>query len=221
MTYAIGICSLWWNHQELLPEFVKMFRVGGWDRLILVDNASSPEAALTFRAAVKQLGKGASVLRMQKNSVLHGWNAGMAALGTDIVIQMANDLMMVDEHWLQWALEGIGPGILQGPQCWRRGIIYVDGSMCVAMREDWERLGGLDAERYAHPGYWSDTDLCLRAQRLGMTVRPTKNGLLHLVNYSGGGGPQYQGPNTENARKFVERYVEPVFKQEPVLPSEA
>ena len=213
---SIGICSLWWNHQELLPEFVRMMRVGGWDKLILVDNASTSDAAFAYRNAVAELGPKASCRRMDRNSVLHGWNAGMAALGTDIVIQMANDLVMTDEHWLEWAVEGMERGIMQGPQCWFRGALYVDGSMCVAMREDWELLGGLDAEHYAHPGYWSDTDLSFRAQWRGMTVRPTRSGIRHLVNYSGGNGPEYNTPNGENFQKFVARWRSSVLSQLPV-----
>lgn len=219
---TIGICSLWWNHQEMLPEFLRMMKVGGWDKLILANNASEPEATRAFEAAVTELGDNASMLLMKENSVLHAWNAGMAMLGTDIVIQMANDLVMTDEHWLEWAVAGMRPGIIQGPVCFYRGMIYVDGSMCVAMREDWEKLGGLDAEYYAHPGYWSDTDLCFRAQQLGMTVRPTRNGLLHLVNHSGGNGPQFNAQNAGNYQKFINRYIQPVFFQRPVvLPTEA
>jgi len=214
---TVGICSLWWNHQEMLPEFLRMMKVGGWDKLVLVDNASTPEANAAFKEAVKELGPKASGLRMGKNSVLHGWNAGMNALGTDIVIQMANDVVQTDVRWLEWGIEGMGPGVIQGPLCWYRGIVYVDGSMCAYMREDWERLGGLDAEYYEHPGYWSDTDICLKAQRMGMTVRPTLSGLLHLINYSGGNGPQYNTPNTENMKKFVARYLEPVFIQRPIV----
>jgi hypothetical protein len=218
---TVGICSLWWNHQEMLPEFLRMMKVGGWDKLILVNNASEPEATKAFEGAVTELGDNASMLLMKTNSVLHGWNAGMAMLGTDIVIQMANDIVMTDEHWLEWGVAGMGRGILQGPQCFYRGMIYIDGSMCVAMREDWEKLGGLDAEYYAHPGYWSDTDLCFRAQQLGMTVRPTKSGILHLVNYSGGNGPQYTAQNAENYQKFLKRYMQPVFFQRPVVLQEA
>jgi GT2 family glycosyltransferase len=214
---TIGICSLWWNHQELLPEFLRMMKVGGWDKLILVDNASSPEAHEAYRKAIVELGPKASGLRMSRNSVLHAWNAGMAALGTDILIQMANDVIMTNEKWLEWAVEGIGPGIIQGPICWFRGMVYVDGSMCVVWREDWEKLGGLDAEYYAHPGYWSDTDLCFRAQQKGMTVRPTRCGILHLINYSGGNGAKYNAPNGQNAEKFVGRYLEPVNRQCPVV----
>lgn len=215
--YTIGICSLWWNHQEMLPEFLRMMKVGGWDKLILVDNASKPEAHEAFKAAVAELGPKASGMRMSKNSVLHGWNAGMNALGTDILIQMANDVVMTDERWLEWGTEAMGPGIIEGPQCWFRGMIYVDGSMCAFMREDWEKLGGLDAEYYAHPGYWSDTDICFRAQQMGMRVRPTQSGILHLINYSGGNGPEFNAPNSENFRKFVSRYLQPVFIQKSVV----
>ena len=186
---TVGIAALWWNHVELLPEFVRLMRVGGWDKLIFVDNASEPVAHAAYQAAVETLGPGASVLRMAENSVLHGWNAGMAALGTDIVVQAANDLVMTDKRWLAWLVAGMAPGIVQGAICFQRGDVkYADGCLCAYWREDWERLGGLDTG-YRHPGYWSDVDICWRAERAGLTVRPAPCGIRHLVNVSTGGTP--------------------------------
>jgi hypothetical protein len=201
---TIGIAALWWEHVELLPEFVRMMRVRGWDRLLFVDNASSISAHVAYQVAAAVLGPGASVLRMAENDVVRGWNAGMAALGTDVVIQMSNDVEMMDERWLAWLLEGLEPGIVQGPVgAHQEGLFYVDGCLCAMMRADWERLGGLD-EGYLHPGYWSDVDLSYRAQLLGMTTRKTQCGIRHLRNASTGGTP-----DAESQRRWLanrERY---------------
>jgi len=193
-----------------------MMGVGGWDKLILIDDASAEEANLAYHDAVAELGPNASVLRMEHNDALRAGNAGVEALGTDIVIGMVNDLVMTDERWLEWAVEGIERGIIQGPQCWFRGMIYVDGCMTVMMREDWELLGGADAEHYAHPGYWADTDFSLRAQQHGMIVRPTRSGIRHLVNYSSGDGPAYLAENEDNYQKYVVRSLFAVRTQLPV-----
>jgi len=42
---------------------------------------------------------------------------------------------------------------------------YVPGCCLAIQREDWERLGGFDATYFA---YFEDTDLCLRAAKLGI-----------------------------------------------------
>ncbi len=219
--YTVGIASLWHNATELLPEFVRLMSKARWgrlwDQLILVNNASTSEAHAAYEAAVAYLGPQATVLRMETNSVLHGWNAGIAALDTHIVIQMANDVTMTDERWLEWGLDGVGPGIMQGPVVWHRGFPYIDGCMLVAMKADWQQLGGLDAEYYAHPGYWSDVDLCYRALRSGIKVRPCRSGIHHIVNYSGGHLPPYLEANQQNAIKFVNRYLAPLWEQRPVI----
>src|SRR5512135_422100 len=98
----VGIVSLWWNHTELLPEFVRMMKGQPWDRLILVDNASTPEAGIAYDAAIERFRSGASVMHLETNSVLDGWNSGMNALDTDVVVQMANDVVMTDPRWLGW-----------------------------------------------------------------------------------------------------------------------
>lgn len=204
---TVGMAALWWEHVELLPEFIRLLRGQPWDRLIFVDNASSPEANLAYQAAAAELGPGASVLRMAENDVTRGWNAGMAALGTDVVVQMSNDIEMTDERWLAWVLEGLGPGIVQGPiGAHQAGLFYVDGCLCAMMRADWERLGGLD-EGYLHPGYWSDVDLCWRAMQAGMTSRQTLCGIRHLRNVSTGGTPDAESQERwlANRARFVTR----------------
>jgi GT2 family glycosyltransferase len=118
---------------------------------------------------------------------------------------------------LEWGLDGMGPGIMQGPVCWHRGFPYVDGCMCVAMQADWQRLGGLDAEYYSHPGYWSDVDLSYRALRAGLKVRPCRSGIHHIVNYSGGNLPPYLEANQDNMIRFINRYVGPLMEQRPII----
>jgi hypothetical protein len=182
---------LWWEHTELLPEFVRLMRGQQWDRLILVDNASSHVAHAAYHDAVATIGGNASVLRRAENSVLAGWNEGIAALGTDVVVQMANDVIMADPRWLAWAVDNMRPGILQGPVlCEQPGIpiAYLDGCLTVAWGADWARLGGLD-EGYQHPGYWSDVDLAYRASRAGITIRRVRSGIHHLCNISTRGTP--------------------------------
>lgn len=218
---SVGIASLWYEHPELLPEFVRLMRGQPWDELILVDNASpEPATQAAYAAAVAELGPGARVMRMAQNSVLHGWNAGIAALGTDVVVQMANDVLLTDERWLTWGLEGVADGILQGPVCWQRGNVrYIDGCMLVTTAATWRELKGLDAGAYVHPGYWSDVDLCWRATLRGGAILPTRCGIQHLVNYTSGGidAVGFSELEQRNAWTFTARYTVSLWQQRGVV----
>ena len=55
---TIGICSLWHNAAELLPEFERLLAPGGWDECILVDDASSMESARAYAASAERAGFG-------------------------------------------------------------------------------------------------------------------------------------------------------------------
>lgn len=189
---SVGIVALWYGAEELLPYWHELLLVAPeWDHVILVDNATSPATGQAYQAAARALaeasGRRVDVLRRAENSVLHGWNAGAALLDTDIIITMACDVLLTDARWLAWCVEDMQPNVLQGPFCTTSpqvpDVPYIDGCCAVYLRSDWQRLGGLAADRYAHPGYWSDVDIAWRAQQMGMQVRGCQNGLRHLTNY--------------------------------------
>lgn len=180
---TIGIVSLWHDAPELLGEWERLLAPGGWDRAILVDNASSPESARAYAESAERADF--TVLCMGENDVVKGWNAGMNALDTDARVCMANDVIMLHPNWLQRVANCVMPGVLHGPFGRRfiDGTLYLDGSLIVYHALDWEALGGLD-EGYAHPGYVSDVDICWRAQQAGMLLRITDRVVHHLGNYS-------------------------------------
>ena len=120
---TIGICSLWHNAAELLPEFERLLAPGGWDECILVDNASDIEACAAYAASAERAGF--AVLTMAQNDVCRGWNAGMNALSTDIRLCMANDLLMIDRDWLARATREVAPGVMVGLQLRR----FIDGTI--------------------------------------------------------------------------------------------
>jgi len=207
---TIGIVSLWHNAPELLPEFELLLAPGGWDEAILVDNASSDESQAAYVESAKRCGF--SVLRYSENDVVAAWNAGMAELQTDIMVCMANDLLMIRDDWLQRLARWTMPGTLVGPYKVRtaEGIEYLDGSMIAYHRIDWERLGGLDPE-YLHPGYYSDVDICWRAQRDGIDLHQTPRIVHHLTNYTSRPLLDRQGiaPNwRENRARFLAKVAD-------------
>ena len=181
---TIGLVSLWHNAAELLPEFERMLLPGGWDEAILIDNASAPDAKRAYQLTAERTG--CKVLTMATNDVLKAWNAGMAALDTDIKLCMANDLIMVHPDWITRVSRDVGLGIMAGDlKRFVDGTLYIDGSLIACHALDWQRLGGFD-EAYTHPGYVSDVDFSWRAQQLGVVLRYAGRAVLHLGNYSTG-----------------------------------
>lgn len=183
---TVGLCSLWHNTPELLTEFERLLTPGGWDDAILVDNASDPDAKRAYQLTAERAG--CKVLAMATNDVLKGWNAGMAALDTDIKVLMGSDLIMQDPAWLLNLARWVMPGVMVGPYMkqWIDGQRYLDGTLIACHVIDWQRLGGLD-EGYTHPGYVSDVDLCWRAGEAGIQLRKLiPSGVLHLGNYTTG-----------------------------------
>lgn len=204
---TVGIVSLWHNHPELLPFFTHMLRVDGWDKLVLVDNASDEGLTPAYVNALEKIGLGErALLHTEENNVIGAWNFGAAQLDTDILIVMANDLIMLDARWVQIVTEGMKPGRFQGPfPMLALGQHYLDGSLTVWMREDWQRLGGLD-EEYQHPGYYSDLDLCWRAMKAGMEMYATPQPVHHLQNWTAKslmGTPELQNSVQANQARFI------------------
>lgn len=211
---SIGIVSLWHNHPELLPFFKHMMKVDGWDELVMVDNASDEGVISVFNDTLDKIDGGGvrntDYERTTENNVLKAWNLGVFMLDDDIdtVIVMANDLIMLDARWVQIVTDGMKPGIFQGPfPMLAAGQYYLDGSLTVWMREDWERLGGLD-EEYLHPGYWSDVDIAWRAMQAGMEMRQTAQPapVYHLTNWTARpliGTPDFQNAAQHNQGRFI------------------
>jgi len=127
---------------------------------------------------------------------------------------------MTDARWLAWAVDGLTDGLLQGPICWLRGnVAYIDGCLLATTKAIWERLGGLAADVYVHPGYWSDVDLCWRAALLGYAIRPTRCGIQHLNNYTSGGGQAagFWEHEQRNAKTFILRYANSLLQHRQVV----
>ena len=205
---TIGVVSLWHNHPELLPFFTHMMRVDGWDKLVVVDNASDEGLAPAYKSVLGNSARRTHVIRMAKNNVVDGWNTGVTELDTDIVIVLANDLLMLDARWVRIAAEGMQPGIFQGPYPFvSLGQHYLDGSFTVWMREDWEKLGGLD-EGYQHPGYYSDVDICYRAMQAGMEMRHVPVPVHHLRSWTAGAildDPATRNATQNNQARFISK----------------
>jgi GT2 family glycosyltransferase len=75
------------------------------------------------------------------------------------------------------------------------------------MREDWEKLGGLD-EGYQHPGYYSDVDICYRAMQAGMEMRHVPVPVHHLRSWTAGAildDPATRNATQNNQARFISK----------------
>jgi len=181
---SVGITSLFYGHTDFLPYMKELASVGGWDEWIIIDNGSPAEYRDEFDRVAGEIG--AKVLHHPINHCIHAQNVGTNLLSTDVIVMLSNDVVMTDRRWLEWLLEGMGEGIIQGPRKRHEMVPFIDGSTLVIHRNDWNRIGGYDVA-FRHPGYYSDVDLCWRACQLGVELRQTKNGLRELGHMTSGG----------------------------------
>ncbi len=177
---SIAIVTPWFEHLDLATDYFAAVETGKPDQLIVVDDGSDP--ALEFAA-----------VRLEKQKGFCGAsNAGLAAVETDFVLMLNNDIRMLRPTWLDEIRSAIEPGVLIGPLVFRNnmGVVdhpYIDG-WCVGMTtEDARDLGGWD-EIYdeAGPGYFSDNALCLEARAAGMILRDFSPGIAHKGGQTGG-----------------------------------
>jgi GT2 family glycosyltransferase len=180
----VAILCNWWNHPELLDDFCEAVAGEAWDELVVVDNASEPDAARQIAGRIGELG--GRVLRRETNGQLGGVRESVAATASEILILLNNDVRRKRSGWVERLAACITPGVLAGHQLRAKlGVRYLEGWCLGVLRSDWERLGGYDPA-CEEPPYWADTDLSFRAQQLGMQLHAGDFGLEHLRNGSVG-----------------------------------
>jgi GT2 family glycosyltransferase len=185
---SIAIVTPWQNHLELESDFFAAIETGKPDQLVVVDDGSDPP--LPFAA-----------VRLDKpGGFSTATNAGLAAVETDQVLFLNNDVLLLRPGWLDEIRNAISPGVLVGPLVVNNPLSIVDGKFypyidgwCLGMTTaDARMLGGWD-EAYdtAGPAYFSDNALSLKANvtGAGMALRDLRPGLAHKAGQTGGGKP--------------------------------
>jgi GT2 family glycosyltransferase len=108
--------------------------------------------------------------------------------------------------WSDGTTSGVGRGMEPGAPAFAaaRDVDFVSFCSTLVVRAAWDDLGGFDEGFF--PAYYEDTDLCLRAQRLGWRVvcEPASS----VVHDEGSSSrPRFQRfLKTRNRRLFVERW---------------
>lgn len=193
---TVGVVSMWHNHTELVEKFLELYQVDGWDRMILLDNGSTFECGKALEDAAHALqeltAKRVQVIHWPENDCTAAVNHSMwclHAMGADVLCHVANDVVLCDKRWMQWLVNGVRKGLMQGPSLRSiHGVTYVDGTVLAIHRDDWMRLAGFSFE-FVHPGHFGDTDLGWRASVLGIQRRACAVGTRDLEHYTVGDYP--------------------------------
>ncbi|MCK9628454.1 MAG: glycosyltransferase [Bacteroidales bacterium] len=183
----LTICTPWWNHLSLLPDYVAVVNAGKPDEVIVIDNGSSPD----FEPVDIKVSN--VVIRNRTNrGFSRACNQGLVAATGDAVLFLNNDVRLTaDREWCAKVKEEIAPGVLVGAH-WRNDehtqvdgetIPYLDGWCIGGMRDDLIELGGWD-EGYAEPSYYGDNDLCARAVARGFELMQVSLPIEHLEGTS-------------------------------------
>jgi len=200
---TLSIVTPWHNCIELLGQYLAAVR--GADQVIVIDNASDPQAAPAL-ASLANIG--ATIIRNDENRLFSAaCNQGLDVATGDVVLFLNNDVL-ASPKWLERVRADVQDGGLYGPTpqiavVGGQPMTYLEGWCIAARRATWTALGGWDAE--AFPLYTSDVDLCWRAYRAGYGMRVRRWAIQHLSNYTSSRTPgSYDGSAAARAR-FAER----------------
>lgn len=178
---TLSIVTPWWNHLDLLDDYLKVVFVSGANEVIVIDNGSEPPFECEMFTVIR-------------NNTNRGFsracNQGLRAAKSDVVLFLNNDIRpSFDRTWGDELLERVESGILVGAHYRNDAHTMVDGmpnpyldGWCLGgMKQDLIDLGGWD-ENYAEPSYYGDNDLCLRATSKGFLLMPIDLPIYHTGN---------------------------------------
>lgn len=211
---SISVVTPWFEHPELAEAYWKALAEEKLHEVVIVDNGSEERPVLDTEQK-------ATMVRLDENTgFCHANNLGMERASGDAILFLNNDIALGIPGWLEAIRSELKPGVLVGANVRVDEHTQVDGEVhpyldgwCIAgMKQDLEKLGGWD-EDYDEPAYYSDNDLCLRAERAGMSFVAVNPPLTHLLNRTA--GPPV-GHVQEVTRKNFHRFEAKVREQEQV-----
>ena len=116
----ITIVTPWLNCHELIAAYEKAMSVlAEGDRLVIVDNASTPPIIVPSAD---------ETVRLKRNLGFAGAsNRGLRRVTTDAVLFLNNDVLMTSATWLQQIRAALRPGVLVGADLRTDNHCRVDG----------------------------------------------------------------------------------------------
>lgn len=179
---SIAVVTAWQNHLELASAYFEAVETGKPDQLVIVDDASIPPLEFASHRLDSPTGFcGAN-------------NVGLAAVETDAVLMLNNDVVMTRPNWLDEIRGLLEPGVIVAPLRFDpHGSVdgveypYADGWCLAAMTDDLRAIGGWNVKYdEAGPAYFSDNALTFQAVLAQYTVRELRPGLRHIGGQTGG-----------------------------------
>lgn len=192
---AITIVTPWVGCHELAQGYWQAIEAGvaPGDRVIIVDNNSSPPLADHYRQRTGQ--PPSRWVLFDRHHLNLGFsracNRGLDLADTDAVLFLNNDIRLRDAGWLTAIRRELRDGVLVGAslrtdphtQVDGQAVPYLDGWCLAGMTQDLRALGGWDTT-LEEPSYWGDNLLCLYAREAGLRLVQADVGLRHLGNYT-------------------------------------
>ncbi len=198
----ISIITPWHNTPELIASYEPS--VDGAE-VVIVDNASMPEAADELRRLCARLG--GQYVRSETNlgfSLAN--NLGWQHATGEIVLFLNSDIAAPPD-WLAAVAAEVQPGALYGPSKLHRMVDhlvlpYLEGFCIAATRETWARVGLWPADL---PGmYWDDNIVCYRAIQQGVKLVRTDWPVVHFSNYTSQRTPGAYDASQSNYAYFAQ-----------------
>lgn len=179
---TLTIVTPFWNHPELIPEYIRVIDRSGAVEVIVVDNGSEPPIKLSSSITI--------IRNITNRGFSRACNQGLWAAKSDIVLFLNNDIRPTSNRpWGNELIDAVEPHVLVGMNIVKGShtqvdgiaVPYIDGWCLAGMKDDLIALGGWD-ESYAEPSYYGDNDLCARASNEGYELKEVDLPIYHLYN---------------------------------------
>jgi GT2 family glycosyltransferase len=196
-----SIITPWLNHPELIRDYEQAVKGA---QVIIIDNGSDKASANAICEMVDRL-NGIYIHNAANKGYAAANNQGLEAATREITIFLNNDIT-ASPGWLD-SLAKLEAGALYGPSL---GLRYVDG-VCIPYLEGWCLIGHTSDFRkiggWAQDWdglYWEDNELCWRATRAGLSLRPIGIPIQHMNNYTSKDTPGAYDRSDANRERFYE-----------------
>lgn len=199
---TVSIVTPWHNTPELCGTYAPS--VAG-AQVVIVDNASQPEAAQLLRTMTDSLG--GVYLRNEVNRKFSPANNQGYAYTTGEIVVFLNSDIAAPPVWIEQVRRDVLPDALYGPSLLHRMVDgwvlpYLEGFCIAATRGTWERIG-LWPDNL--PGlYWDDNIVCFRAMQAGVKLLRTDWPVVHFSNYTSQRTPGAYGESAGNYEIFAD-----------------
>ena len=196
------IITPWLDHSELCRMYERGVKGA---EVIIIDNGSDLLQSELIEQMVGRL-NGVYIRNNENRYFAPANNQGLQVATGEIVLFLNNDVEL-RAGFLKQVQADVIPGGLYGPSMGERhGKRYLEGWCIAGTRDTWDKLGGWPDDL---PGmYWEDNILCLKAERLGLTLNKTNWHCWHANAYTSLKTPGALDHSAANQERFLEMLKE-------------